>query len=50
MLIRFGDAKVQGFEDSYIKELEKEGIKIFEMWHPAARKSKREMIDAVKNG
>lgn len=38
------------FEDSYIKELEKAGIKIFDMWHPAARKSKREMIDAVKNG
>lgn len=37
-------------EDSYIKELEKAGIKIFDMWHPAARKSKGEMIDTVKNG
>lgn len=38
------------FEDSYIKELQKAGIKILDMWHPAARKSKREMIDTVKNG
>lgn len=38
------------FEDFYIKELKKIGIKIFDMWHPAARKSNRVMIDAVKNG
>ena len=38
------------FEDAYIKELAKKGIKILDMWHPAARKSKGEMIDTVKNG
>ncbi len=38
------------FEDSYMKELEKKGIKILDLWHPAARKSKTEMIDKVKNG
>lgn len=38
------------FEDSYMKELEKKGIKILDLWHPAARKSKAEMIDRVKNG
>lgn len=36
------------FEDSYIEELEKKGIKVLELCHPAARKSKREMIDTVK--
>lgn len=35
------------FENSYIDELKQKGIKVLDMWHPAARKSNIEMIEEV---
>lgn len=37
------------FENSYIDELKKRGIKILDMWHPAACKSKLDMIKKVQS-
>ncbi len=36
------------FENSYINELRQKGIKVLDMWHPAARKSNVEMIEEVQ--
>lgn len=35
------------FENSYIDELKQKGIKVLDMWHPAARKSNVEMIEEL---
>ena len=41
-----GTARILG--DDFIGELKQNGCKVLEIWHPAARKSKLEMIEIVK--